>query len=272
MMCSQTGARIGGGVLPGLTECAHGEPLTELCRRCGSGGGRVVERHLLAVAVDTVRAEQDGAFADLRRKLERAAATLHGAAGERVRYRGSRQEWPSTDNEAAEQVAGMLRAEAIKPWDLERIRAALEDFQITVPAQLEANRADADATEQHYRDQGGWPRYFAVTSSAGGHTHAHMYCSHRGRTTYGWHPELSGLDEAAAVAALGPQLCTKCFPSAPVEWTVGQRAAARCPGTGRGPGAGSWSRRGMRASGDCPECGHRASLSPNGYVRAHPPA
>jgi len=88
--------------------------------------------------------------------------------------------------------------------------------------------ADLAAKERAVADlYAGWSRFFLVTSSAG-HVHRSMACSTcRPTTTYGWLPELSGKDEAAAVAELGPNLCTVCFPSAPVAWTGGKLTAAQ---------------------------------------------
>ena len=67
----------------------------------------------------------------------------------------------------------------------------------------------------------GWSRFFIVRNH-GGHIHSSLACSTcRPTTEFGWTPELSGLDEAHAVAAYGAILCTVCFPSAPVEFTSG---------------------------------------------------
>jgi hypothetical protein len=55
-----------------------------------------------------------------------------------------------------------------------------------------------------------------------------MHChTCRPSTTYGWLPELSGKDEAEAVAQLGPNLCSVCFPSAPVEHVGGKITKAQ---------------------------------------------
>lgn len=73
----------------------------------------------------------------------------------------------------------------------------------------------------------GWSRFFLVTSS-NGHVHSSMHCSTcRPTTTYGWLPELSGSTEAEAVADLGSNLCSVCFPTAPVEHQGGKLTAAQ---------------------------------------------
>ncbi len=74
----------------------------------------------------------------------------------------------------------------------------------------------------------GWQRFFMVP---GGHIHASTGChSLRITTLITWLPELSGETEAEAVAEHGAMLCTKCFPSAPVEWTIGNADPSKCSG------------------------------------------
>ncbi len=84
-------------------------------------------------------------------------------------------------------------------------------------------RYEITAHEQSYT---GWQRYFLVTSSAG-LVHASMNCStcNKGRqaTTFALLPSCSGRSHEALVAALGPSLCSVCFPDAPVAWTDEQR-------------------------------------------------
>jgi hypothetical protein len=96
------------------------------------------------------------------------------------------------------------------------------DIYLELKAAREATLAAGHAYVQAEGEYEGWSRFFLVQ---GGHIHSSMGCStcnHRGRrTSFGWLPELSGLTEAEAVEAHGPVLCTVCFPSAPVEWTLG---------------------------------------------------
>lgn len=96
-----------------------------------------------------------------------------------------------------------------------------EDVKGTVEAADQAEAAFQQAWAKYKeadKQYAGWSRFFAVT---GGHVHSSMSCStcnKRGKaTTFSWVPSLSGLDEASAVNALGPTLCSVCFPSAPVE-------------------------------------------------------
>lgn len=143
-------------------------------------------------------------------------------------------------------------------------------------ARVEQNEAHAERQAAE-RDYGGWSRFFLVQ---GGHIHSSMNCStcNNGRhlTQFGWLPELSGLDEAAAVAAHGAILCTVCFPSAPVEWTnhyeveAARKAAARCPGSGkRYDEAKPRELQRMSKWGYCTGCGTRQTVTPTGMIRAH---
>jgi len=87
----------------------------------------------------------------------------------------------------------------------------------TVDATHAALKAEIDAQNEIYR-AAPWSR-FILCLSHGGHIHNAIGCSTlHWDTPVEWHPELSGLSIEAAVKALGPTLCSVCFPSAPVEW------------------------------------------------------
>jgi len=87
----------------------------------------------------------------------------------------------------------------------------------TVDATHAALKAEIDAQNEIYR-AAPWSR-FILCLSHGGHIHNAIGCSTlHWDTPVEWHPELSGLSIEAAVNALGPTLCSVCFPSAPVEW------------------------------------------------------
>jgi hypothetical protein len=108
------------------------------------------------------------------------------------------------------------------PWEADRFAESLASLDER-EAQLTELEFQARELEATYT---GWSRFFLVTSSSG-HIHSSTHCSTcRLTTRYGWLPELSGKDEATAVAELGPTLCSVCFPSAPVEWTAGKKITA----------------------------------------------
>lgn len=78
------------------------------------------------------------------------------------------------------------------------------------------------ARATHDMSYTGWQRFFLVTSSAG-LVHRDMNCPtcNKGRqaTTFALLPSLSGQTINDLVSALGPVLCSVCWPSAPTEWT-----------------------------------------------------
>lgn len=223
----------------------------------------------LAVATDTRAAVVDGAYAALLAQLDAKHAHVHHAVGDTRTGRGRARTWQMTDAAAVTLLDQRLAADALPAWEVGNataIRGALSDLAV----QVAANRREADWLHQVWQVNGCWTRYFTVP---GGHVHSHLSdsaCSRTPTTEHGWNPELSGLPVADAVAALGPNLCTHCFPSAPVEWTVGLPKPARCAGTRRY--VADSDRVGMRFYGACPVCGVRGQLTPHRLVRAHPPA
>lgn len=170
-------------------------------------------------------------------KAESDLATTHLSllhlAGATFYYRGRRRVTDMTVAEAVEILEPIVEANKDDEYgyrlclpspgsSLGSARSSLADLD-EVNARLDELQAQADEQEALYT---GWSRFFLVTSSAG-HVHSSMHCSTcRPTTQYGWLPELSGKDEAAAVDELGPTLCTVCFPSAPVEWTEGKKLTA----------------------------------------------
>jgi hypothetical protein len=164
-------------------------------------------------------------------------------------------------------------------------------------------RASADLTEaiglveeidQEYKSRP-WSRYWLVTSSDG-HIHRDVGCStcNKGREPTGFAlvPYLSGSTVEAAVADLGPALCSVCFPGAPVEareqariparvalalaeegceafqaardkarQEAARRASGRCPGAGQPATPG----RPVR----CPVCGRLSRVTRAGALEAH---
>ena len=123
----------------------------------------------------------------------------------------------------------------------------------------EARKAVRAWDDAHYK---GWQRFFLVP---GGHIHASTGChSLRITTLITWLPSLSGETEAEAeaVAEHGALLCTKCFPSAPVEWTIGKTDPRKCNGA-----PDRETRRGRYAA--CRECGYVGALTTHGSLRKH---
>ena len=89
------------------------------------------------------------------------------------------------------------------------------------PALLAAYQAARGAYSAQADRYTGWSRFYLVLNS-NGHIHRDTHCTTCFSTTrYAWLTELSGQTEAEVVAEYGAQLCTVCYPSAPVEWTDG---------------------------------------------------
>jgi hypothetical protein len=141
------------------------------------------------------------------------------------------------------------------------------DLPVLRQALREARTAAEAYNKEHYK---GWSRFFLVK-----HIHNSMYCpSFRPTTKIGWLPDVSGLTEAEAVKEHGTTLCTKCFPTAPVELTTPQADPTVCPGSG-GPYDHEKLTGRERAhyypAGTCPVCGAYTALTArfSGKLRKH---
>jgi hypothetical protein len=165
-------------------------------------------------------------------------------------------------------------------------------------AELAESQEGVEEIDREYQSRP-WSRYWLVTSSDG-HIHRSPSCStcNRGREPTGFAlvPYLSGSPVEEAVADLGPALCSRCFPEAPVEsleqariparvalslaeegceafqaarekarQDAAKRAAERCPGAGQVP-QGPPDPRGLAP---CPSCGRRSRVTRRGVLEAH---
>ncbi len=214
--------------------------------------------HEYASKVDTqISAAWDRVF-DAQRKRDSAVDAIHYAAQDKRKYSGRQVVgWMMSFDDA---ITKMYERLASRPWE-----NASENEQkwVTAANELEAARRVASELELLYT---GWARFFIVP---GGHIHSSRRCSTCYVTTmFGWLPALSGLTEADAVAAHGPLLCSVCYPSAPVEWTVGpQSKKTYCTGKGKYANAGRY------RYAECPDCGKTVAVTPGGgLIRAHQPA
>ena len=182
--------------------------------------------------IDTQLAELWQEAASLRVDQMNTRLSLAHKLGIRPYYvTKQRREVRETMDELLTLAAEKLADDATTPWEREDIEKAVARWHELV-AKLAANREQAKPLEARFdRDQ--WSRFFLVTNQ-GGHIHSSMRCSTcYPTTTFNWLPELSGLTEKDAVEAYGPHLCSVCFPSAPVEWTVGtaKDTTNQCPGS-----------------------------------------
>jgi hypothetical protein len=227
------------------------------------------------VEIDTRLADLATASAHADQKRTNAVDAAHRALGERPTQHGRwEKSWPTSTTEAIEacrkladpneryyNAPGYKAREAVKAYD--------DAVQLLGDI---AARIWPYATEYARRP---WPRFFTVR---GGHVHSSENCQtcHRNGipTDIGWNPELSGQSEVVAVKALGPMLCSVCFPSAPLDWTKGKDKPPRCEGSGRPPvkgtSTGGWRRTYGRCS-VCPESADSYLITDSGVIRAHPP-
>jgi hypothetical protein len=137
-------------------------------------------------------------------------------------------------------------------------------------AGLKADEALA-TYEEADAQYGGWTRFFLVKNN-NGHIHRTMNCQTCFVTTqFGWLTDLSGLTEKEAVDAYGPLLCTVCFPSAPVEWTIGKKSTDHCPGLPTGQAVSYFTGRRTTYYRTCSECGEQIAETASGALRKHKP-
>jgi hypothetical protein len=190
-------------------------------------------------------------------QLGSAYDRAHTEAGDKQTrsHRDAPLRWGLSDTEALEVAEAGTRTEVA---ELRRL-LGLEESRLR-------------ALDTVWRTHGQWSRFFLVVSSDG-HIHSTTACSQRGWTAYAWLPELSGLTEADAVEAHGTRLCSKCFPDAPVAWTIWEPlAAGSCTGSKKAPVEGSLWRnpRGTR-HGVCTSCGELEQQNADGRLRVHTP-
>lgn len=197
-------------------------------------------------------------------------STAHRFNGERAVYKGRQRVWLNSAETTLNELALKIADECLPKWDMKDAIACIEHVG-QLDRQIAAVTAEIEKLEAEYARRP-WSRFIAVKD---GHLHSGTRCvggSIGISTTIGWHPELSGKTEADAVELLGERLCSHCFPSAPVAWTVGAKPkTARCEGSGMPPVHGSVKRVRMSVSGRCTGCQVVKPLTQHGHIRAHQP-
>jgi len=218
---------------------------------------------------DTQLAELWSAANGLRERLSSLRESLHHDLDIRPTYQRRQRVWPHTLDEVVALVE--QRLPGMSSWDQPNATRHLVSVTATREA-LAANQAEAAPLEALYNAEQ-WNRFFLVTN-ANGHIHRSMQCSTcRWDTRFAWLPELSGLTEKDAVEAYGPKLCSVCFPSAPVEWTLGEAKPVdpnQCAGSGTGDYE-NWRRTSHTGSGHgtCKHCGQSVLVTTTGRMRKH---
>ncbi len=218
--------------------------------------------------IDTELARLHNVWDELHTQRGYASNTAHSLNGERAVYKGRRRVYTMPLGTTLVELALKLADEQIPSWEVGNVREVIERVA-ELDKQIDAAQADIQLIDIEYTRRP-WSRFVAVEN---GHLHSSRFCEGgtiRVTTKIGWHPELSGKTEAEAVAELGPLLCTHCFPTAPVEWTVGKPKTDRCEGSGKDP-AGQCRRVGMSYYGDCRDCKTEQRVTDSGAIRAHKP-
>lgn len=216
--------------------------------------------------IDAELATLHGELTTVQRAITRNTDDAHHMVRDYKIGRGRNARWQLDDSIVFDALEARLEDPKCLAWikkDIDRCltqRMKLDNRRMGLIAQIGEYDAKYDANP--------WSRFFVVTSSAG-HIHSSMECQTcNPATTYRWLPELSGDTEEAAVRAHGPNLCSVCFPSAPLAWTVGSKASKpRCAGTSQLALDITWV--GDRRYGTCRGCGERHQVNSNGKPRAH---
>ncbi|ASR85241.1 hypothetical protein I5H06_gp63 [Mycobacterium phage SirPhilip] len=214
-----------------------------------------------AKAADAILAELTGTYYAAYGVWQAAVDRVHSAAGDsKTRYG-----WKMSTDDALAKAQERADDERIVRYNREGYARAIAAY---TPALDSVRVADQAIDEHEAANYKGWQRFFLVPD---GHIHATRACSSlRITTKIGWLPNLSGETEAEAVAAHGAMLCTKCFPSAPVEWTRGLDAPAdQCAGSGKRYVEGTLNRRYRSAYGECAECHTVQTVTQYGVMRKH---
>lgn len=245
--------------------------------------------------IDALHVALDAEFNRLDLHIARTWELLYGSVRVDKRPvstgRGYRQEYILTrdqlEDHARDLVAGraevspalyrydpMLNTEKGRAHYLAKIAGHLDT--------MTAHRADfaalADGPQQILRDEfgrrGGWSRFILCTN-ADGHIHNSWGCGTLQPTTPLVRlPELSGLTERDAVRAHGTVLCSHCFRSAPIAWTLGAAKPAKpgeCSSSRKQADPKTYNPRRISRYAPCtnPDCAERPSVTTTGALRAH---
>lgn len=223
--------------------------------------------HAQAVEIDTKLAELWQKRSVAVERLHSSKLSLAHDLGIRPHYvTKTRREVTESLQTLIDSAQAKLDNEDTPAWKKSEIERTLErvyGYQDEIKNLTSEAAPLSDLYDEHR-----WQRFFLVTNQ-NGHIHATMHChSCNVRTQFAWLPELSGLTEKDAVEAHGPRLCTHCFPTAPVEWTIGvakEEDPNQCPGSGTTKHNGDWRHR----YANCDACGQSVSITSTGKLRKH---
>lgn len=249
---------------------------------------------MTAPQIDAMNVALDREFERIETAIERAWATLYSRVGVRKesvrRGRGYTQQYVLTRTELVERAHALVDGGPIDPETLRgspmlasparraaydaNIRAVLTEMDNLNAALRDLKTGPVAKLDGEFDRRGGWTRFLLCTN-ADGHIHRDRSCGSIHYTTLlARLPELSGLTEADAVRAHGTVLCSHCYRSAPVEWTVGNPKPAKageCSGSRQYADPKTYNPRHMSRYAPCAnaECTDRPSVTPSGFLRAH---
>jgi hypothetical protein len=156
-------------------------------------------------------------------QLDSVRNAIHLAAGDRQEYIGRGRYWRRTAAEVLQTVQMMAQHNVELPASVSRggrrTAASLLQEEGTLLTQLAEELLAIQALDEIYaRPENRWNRYYRCLNSDG-HIHSSLRGCHtvNNQTAMGWNTHLSGQPVAAAIADLGPTLCTACYPDAPAE-------------------------------------------------------
>lgn len=232
--------------------------------------------HERAVEIDTQLAQlwsQTNALSDKIDLYKRSLASTVGLKGEwgKGAERGHLVYHRYSLAEVIETAEVKIADDSLPRYEVERVEGYLDKIT-EAQDERKAVRALAAPLEAIYEEHR-WRRFFLVTNQ-NGHIHSSMNChTCNPRTLFAWLPELSGLTEKEAVEAHGTILCSHCFPTAPVEWTLGRQVEAdpdQCPGSGTYEHT-DFRRTSYSGAGraTCNHCHHTVSVTTSGKMRKH---
>ncbi|MFD7835673.1 SPOR domain-containing protein [Streptomyces sp. NPDC059761] len=229
------------------------------------------------VKIDELFAALYDEYNRLDRLIDSAWDGLYRAVGEKKVSRYNSMVWPYGRDELETKARKIL--EDGTGVDLYRadITKALTRLDSLGEEMLALNRGARPTLLGEWERRDGWSRFFLVQDGhihRGGHAGWDSDChSLRSTTLLYWQPELSGKTEQEAVTALGPTMCTICFPSAPLEWTRGKTLEEQgfCSGSGQSVTVAA-DRLRRKNWMTCPVCGkEEVFVTGNRNLRKHKP-
>ncbi|MGW9069241.1 hypothetical protein ACWGQT_07325 [Streptomyces yangpuensis] len=230
------------------------------------------------VQVDELFAALYEEYARLNRLTDSSWDGLYRAVGEKKVSRYNEMTWPYGRDELETKARKILEDGTGVDLYRDTVTQALARLDGFGEETRALNQGPRKTLLAEWERRDGWSRFFLVQdghihkggpSGWGSDCHTLRY-----NTVLYWRPELSGSTEQEAVDALGPTMCTVCFPKAPVEWTRGKTLEEQgfCSGSGESVTLTADQRRRVNNWVDCPVCGKESvHVTGSRKLRKHKP-